>query len=281
MGQLSLVDYRSVNRAAWDERAPAHAESPDYAVDRFLKDPSFISGVVRFDRPLLGDISGARGVHLQCHIGTDTISLARLGAHMTGLDFSPAALEHARRLASATGADVGFVQADLYDAVSALGAGRFELVYTGIGALCWLPDIARWSAVVAELLTPGGRLFIREGHPMLWALEDARPDGLLVVEHPYFEREQPYVETSGETYVETSVSFEQKITHSWNHGLGEVVTALLSRGLRLTGLVEHDSVPWDAFPGQMERLESGEFRYADRPWRLAHSYTLQAVKEAA
>jgi len=151
-------------------------------------------------------------------------------------------------------------------------------VYTGIGALCWLPDIDRWAAVVAELLTPGGRLFIREGHPMLWTLEDARPDGLLVVEHPYFEREQPYVDTVGGTYVQTPVSFEQNTTYSWNHGLGEVVTALLSRGLRLTGLVEHDSVPWDAFPGQMQALESGEFRYADRPWRLAHSYTLQAVK---
>ena len=274
-----MEDYRSVNLANWDERAPAHAKSPGYAVARFLEDPGFLSQVVRFDQPLLGDVRGVRGAHLQCHIGTDTLSLARLGARMTGLDFSPAALYEARRLASATATDVGFVQADLYEAVAALGPGRFDLVYTGIGALCWLPDIERWAAVVAELLVPGGRLFIRETHPMLQALADARPDGLLVVEHPYFERHEPLVWTDGGTYVETDATFEHNTTHEWNHGLGEVVTALLGRGMRITGLTEHDSIPWDALPGQMERLESGGFRLAERPWRLAHSYTLQAVKE--
>jgi SAM-dependent methyltransferase len=276
-----VEDYRTLNRAAWDERAPAHAESRDYAVDRFIADPNYLSGVVRFDLPSLGEVGGLQGVHLQCHIGTDTLSLARLGAKMVGLDFSPPALEQARRLAAATGAEVEFVESDLYDAVDALGAERFDLVYTGIGALCWLPDIDRWAAVVTELLRPGGRLFIREGHPMLWTLGDARADGMLVLEHAYFEREEPLVYTEGGTYVETDVSFEHNTTHEWNHGIGEIATALLSRGFRITGLTEHDSIPWDAFPGQMEALESGEFRFADRPWRLAHSYTLQAVKGPA
>jgi SAM-dependent methyltransferase len=271
-------DYVELNRGAWDERAPAHAASPDYAVARFLEDPGFISGVVRFDLPLLGEVRGKQGVHLQCHIGTDTISLARLGATMTGLDFSPAALEEARRLAAATGAQVEFVQAEVYDAVAALGGGRFELVYTGIGALCWLPDIERWAAVVSQLLAPGGRLFMREGHPMLWTLEDSRPDGLLVVEYAYFEREEPSVFDDGGTYVQTDALFHRNTTHEWNHGLGEIVTALSSHGLELTGLIEHDSAPWEALPGQMERLESGEFRLADRPWRVPLSYTLQALK---
>ena len=273
-------DYRSLNRANWDERAPAHAASPDYAVASFLADPSFLSGVVRFDRARLGDVSGLRGVHLQCHIGTDTVSLARLGVTMCGLDFSSRSLAEARRLASALDLDVEFVESDLYDAVEALGGRRFDLVYTGIGALCWLPDIDRWAAVVAALLAPGGRLFMREGHPMLWTLEDARPDGLLVAEYPYFEREQPDVFSEEGTYVETSQTFAANTTHSWNHGIGEVVTALLSRGLRLEALEEHDSVPWDALPGQMEKLELGEFRLRDRPWRLAHTYTLQAVKQS-
>jgi SAM-dependent methyltransferase len=272
-------DYRTLNRASWDERAPAHADSPDYAVAQFLEDPQFISGVVRFDVPRLGDVRGLRGVHLQCHIGTDTISLARLGARMSGLDFSPPALEQARRLARETGADVEFVEADVYDAAQALGAGKFDLAYTGIGALCWLPDIERWAEVVTQLLKPRGRLFMREGHPMLWALADARPDRLLVVDYPYFQREEPLVYTDGGTYVQTEATFAHNTTHEWNHGLGEVLTALLTRGFRITGLAEHDSVPWEALPGQMEALESGEFRVADRPWRLAHSYTLQAVKE--
>ena len=166
----------------------------------------------------------------------------------------------------------------MYDAAGALGPEPFDLVYTGIGALCWLPDIARWARVVAGLLRPGGRLFIREGHPMLWALDDPRPDGLLAVEYPYFEREEPMVFDEGGTYVETDAVFTHNRTHEWNHGLGEIVTALMNAGMDLTGLVEHDSVPWDALPGQMERIGGGEWRLADRPWRLPHTYTLQAVK---
>ena len=272
-----MEDYRTLNRASWDERAAPHAASPDYAVDSFAADPAFLSGVVRFDLPLLGDISGQRGAHLQCHIGTDTISLARLGADMTGLDFSPAAIEQARRIAGLAGAEVRFVEADIYQAVPVLGAGSFDLVYTGIGALCWLPDIRRWAAVVAGLLRPGGRLFIREGHPMLWSLDETQA-GVLAVEYPYFERAEPVIFEDEGTYVRTGAVFTQNRTHSWNHGLGEMITALLAEGMELTGLVEHDSVPWEALPGQMEQIGGGEWRLADRPWRLPHSYTLQAVK---
>ena len=272
-----MEDYRALNRASWDERAGPHAASPDYAVGSFAADPAYLSGVVRFDLPLLGDISGQRGVHLQCHIGTDTVSLARLGADMTGLDFSPAAIEEARRIAGLAGAGVRFVEADIYQAASVLGAGAFDLVYTGIGALCWLPDIRRWAAVVAGLLRPGGRLFIREGHPMLWSLDETRP-GVLAVEYPYFERAEPMIFEEDGTYVQTDAVFIHNRTHSWNHGLGEIVTALLAEGMELTGLAEHDSVPWDALPGQMVQIGGGEWRLADRPWRLPHSYTLQAVK---
>ena len=245
---------------------------------RFASDPAHLSDIVRFDLPLLGDIGGLRCVHLQCHIGTDTVSLARLGADMTGLDFSSASLVEARRIASLAGADVRFVEAEVYDAAGVLGPEPFDLVYTGIGALCWLPDIARWAQVVAALLRPGGRLFIREGHPMLWAIDDPRPDGLLAVEYPYFEREEPSVFDEEGTYVETDVVFTHNRTHEWNHGLGEIVTALLDNGMELTGLAEHDSVPWEALPGQMEQLAGGEWRVTDRPWRLPHSYTLQAVR---
>lgn len=267
-----------VNKANWDERAPAHAVSADYDVEKFRADPEFLSGVVRFDLPRLGSVDGLRCVHLQCHIGTDTLSLSRLGAQMTGLDFSAASLAEGRKLAAEVGSDINFVQGDVYDAVELLGAGEFDLVFTGIGALCWLPDIRRWAGVVAGLLKPGGRLFIREGHPMLWALDEQREDRLLALEFPYFERKEPQVWTEGGTYVETDTVFTQTTSMEWNHGLGEIVTALLENGLRLTMFEEHDSIPWNAFPDQMEHLGDGEYRIIDRPWRLAHSYTLQAVK---
>lgn len=274
------TDYRTLNRANWDERAPAHAASPDYHLDEFRRDPAYLSDVVRFDRALLGDVEGMRGVHLQCHIGTDTISLARLGARMTGLDFSPQALAEARALSEELGAGVDFVEADVYDAAEVLPAGEFDLVFTGIGALCWLPSVRRWGQVVSRLLKPGGRLFIREGHPALWAVADPLPaDGRLELGFPYFETEEPLVWDDGSTYVETDHVFEHTVTHEWNHGLGEIVTSLLEEGLRLDTLVEHDSVPWEAFPGHMDTLPGGEYRLRDRPWRLPHSYTISATKQ--
>lgn len=269
---------RSLTLQSWDERAPAHLRSPDYGVDRLVADPAALSGVVRFDIPLLGEITGKRGVHLQCHIGTDTISLARLGAQMTGLDYSLAAITAARELAGRCGIDVPFHHADVYDAPEVLGEQQWDLVFTGIGALCWLPDIDRWAQVVARLLRPGGRLFVREGHPMLWSLADPGPNGELLVEHAYFERPEPTVWDEPGTYVATQEQFQHNVTHEWNHGIGETVSALIRHGLAVTGLVEHASVPWDALPGLMVLGDDGEYRLADRPWRLPLSYTLQAVR---
>jgi SAM-dependent methyltransferase len=274
-----VTDYRALNLANWNERAPAHAASPGYALQRFRDDPGFLSKVVRFDQQRLGDISGLRGLHLQCHIGTDTLSLHRLGARMSGLDFSGSALAEARALAESVGADIDYVQADAYEAVERFGAHQFDLLYTGVGALCWLPDIARWGRLVADLLAPGGRLFIREGHPMLWAMDDQRPDHLLAVEYPYFETEQPLVYEEGGTYVPTEVEFVHNSSASWNHGIGEIITAVLDAGLRLTQFVEHREVPWEALPGDMTRGEDEEWRLTDRPERLPLTYTLQAVKD--
>jgi SAM-dependent methyltransferase len=272
-----VADYLAVNRANWDDRVPAHVASASYAVRRFTEDPAFISGVVRFDLPLLGHVSGLRGVHLQCHIGTDTVSLARLGASMTGLDFSGQAVKAARDLAAVTGADATFVRADVYNAAEVLEPGSFDLVYTGVGALCWLPDIRRWARVVAALLRPGGRLFVRDGHPMLATIEDPKDDGLLTVGYPYFETAEPLVFEDGGTYVETDAVFTHKVTHEWNHGLGEIVTALLDAGMTLSGLVEHDSVPWNALPGVMTKTD-GEWRLTENPARLPCSFTLQAIR---
>jgi SAM-dependent methyltransferase len=198
---------------------------------------------------------------------------------MTGLDMSAPALEVARTLAAAAGAETTFVEAQVYDALTVLPAGSFDLVYTGVGALNWLPDIAGWAAVVAGLLRPGGRLHLREGHPVLWAVDPLRSDGLVAIEYPYFETDEAVIldegEEHGTTYVETDQVFLTKLTHEWNHGLGEIVTALLDAGMELTLLEEHRSVPWEGLPGMVDRGD-GEWSLTDRPERLPHSYTLQA-----
>ena len=147
---------------------------------------------MRFDRPLLGDVTGLTGIHLQCHIGTDTLSLARLGARMTGLDLSPVSLEQARRLADRCRAPTSSTSRPTPTPQPRRVGGRtFDLVYTGIGALCWLPDIDRWAGVVDDLLEPGGRLFVREGHPMMWAVDETRTDGL-TLGYAYFETPEPF-----------------------------------------------------------------------------------------
>ncbi|CAK9889812.1 MULTISPECIES: class I SAM-dependent methyltransferase [Pseudomonas] len=273
-----MIDPIELNRRNWDERAPLHAASSDYEVEKFVADPEHLSEVLRFDLPRLGDIHGLRAVHLQCHIGTDTLSLSRLGAEVSGLDFSAQSLAQARALAERCGARIDYVESDVYAADQMLEPGSFDLVYTGIGALIWLPSIERWARTVAALLKPGGRLFLREGHPMLLAVNEDYQDKL-VIEYPYFEREAPTVWDSGETYVETDRLLEQTVTHEWNHGLGEIISALLKHGLQITALVEHDSIPWEALPGQMSQDAAGEWSLDKDRWRLPLSYTLQAVKQ--
>jgi len=289
--------YLRVNQANWDARALVH-EAGRYGMDRLLSSPDALSDVVAFDRPRLGDLTGADGVHLQCHFGTDTLSLSRLGASMTGVDLSAQSLRVARQLAASAGAAIDYVHTDVYSAPEALGGRTFDLVYTGIGALCWLPEIRRWADVVARLLRPGGRLFVRDGHPAVNALMPVRVaeadpafaehaaelagpgDWSIALELPYYEQPEALVWHDDVTYGGEGVVTSPE-NHAWNHGLGEIVTAVLDAGLRLTGLVEHDSLPWNPF-GDLMSLDAatGEYRLVTRPERLPASFTLTAVKPA-
>ena len=275
-------DYLRDNRANWDDRARLHVASPDYRVADFA-DPEFLSEAVRFDLSRLGDVTGLRGIHLQCHIGTDTISLSRLGARMTGLDLSPESIEQARRLATESGAEVDWVVSDVYEAQATLGRADlpdrgYDLVYVSLGALNWLPSVARWAEVVAALLSPGGRLFIRDVHPLLGSLDYERSDGLLVLDQPYFEVAEAEIIDEAHSYVSTSRPLTATISHQWNHAIGDLLTAVIDAGLQLTMFIEHDSAPFAALGDQVESVGDGEFRLRDRPERLPQSFTLQAVK---
>lgn len=274
------------NRLNWDDRAQQHAASPAYEIDRLLSDAAAISKVVAFDLPLLAGpgvpagpdvLAGLDIVHLQCHIGTDTLSLHRLGGRVTGLDFSGASLGQARELARRAGAAIEYVDGNVYDAPDLLGRERFDLVYTGIGALCWLPDIAAWARVVAALLRPGGRLFVRDAHPVMNALADAETaQDPVRLEYPYTEAAGPTRWDDGLSYI-VGATMEHGTTYEWNHGLGEIVTGCLDAGLTMTGLAEHDSLPWPQLGPLMTRDDAtGEWRPTDRPERLAASFTLQA-----
>lgn len=243
---MPMDEHREANRSNWDDRVPIHVASEEYGFRRFVEDPAHLSSVVAADAEVLGDVSGKRLLHLQCHFGKDTLSWARLGAEVTGVDFSEAALTEARRLSRESGVPGRFVLSELYDAPQVLDE-RFDVVYTGVGALNWLPDIAGWARVAAGFLRPGGTLYVREGHPMLWTLDWREEDTDLVVRFPYFEATEPVRWDDEATYAGTG-KVEHTRTYEWNHGIGEIVTAVLDAGLRVEALREHRSLEWQGLP---------------------------------
>jgi len=254
---MAIDEYTAANRANWDDRVAVHWEPDGYDAQRFIEEPDRISDVVRFDSRVLGDVAGRRLLHLQCHFGMDTLSWARLGAMVTGVDFSGPAIDAARRLSTESGTPGRFVLSELYDAPEALDE-CFDIVYTGVGAINWLPDIAGWARVVAHFLEPGGTFYIREGHPMLWCLEE-RADEQLVVKFPYFEIPDPVAWDDDATYAGSGTIANTR-TYEWNHGIGEIFTALTDAGLRIERLREYRELEWQGLP----HMELGD----DGLWRL-------------
>ena len=269
--------YLEINKANWDSRVELHLQG--YELDQFRANPSYISDVVRFDLGRLGDLNELRGIHFQCHIGTDTISLARLGAKMVGLDFSPKSVAAGNSLARELGAAAVFVEAEVYDAASSLSDQGIELgfdfLYTGVGALCWLPDVDKWAESVASVLKPGGFLFIREAHPVMWTLAGKREDGSIALEYDYFEGPGLLLEVE-ETYAGTG-KVASPASVSFNHSLSAIFNALWKQGFQIELFQEHNSIPWKPWEEDFEKVPGiDEYRLKINPNRLPASYSLRA-----
>lgn len=274
---MSLDEYRKANRANWDDRAAAHWDTDVYPIHRFVDDPAHVSDVVEFDRTELGDVAGRSLLHLQCHIGTDTVSWARLGANVTGIDLSPGSIERARELARLTSTPARFEVAELYDSPNVVRE-TFDVVYTGIGALPWLPDIAGWGRIVAGFLKPGGTFYVREGHPMLFTIDDERTDDRLELRYPYFSRDEPLRFDDATSYAGAERGELDHPTHyEWSHGLGEIVTALVDAGLRIDFLHEHRFLDWQALPSLVQG-EDGFWRLSEGADRLPLCFSLRATR---
>lgn len=232
-----------LNRRLWDERVSHHVASRFYDTDGFLagtNDP-----LRPFEPAELGPVDGLDLVHLQCHFGLDTLAWARRGAHVTGLDFSGEAVATARRIAAEAGLDARFVEADVYDAAAALDGRAFDVVYTGVGALIWLPDLVAWAGVVRDLLRPGGRLYLVEFHPFTAVFGDEDR----TVERSYFDRGPHHWDEEG-TYTDigTASVFEHTESVEWQHPLGDVLSAVLGAGLVLESFHEHDFTLFPRWP---------------------------------
>jgi SAM-dependent methyltransferase len=262
-----------LNGAWWDERVAAHVASDFYRLEEFLEGWSPLRP---YEVAEAGDVTGLDLVHLQCHFGLDTLAWARLGARVVGVDLSLPAVEAARAVAARAGIEAEFVAANVYDAPAALGGRTFDRVYTGIGALTWLPDIAAWARTVAALLRPGGRLHLVEFHPVThWCLADDD----LTVAHSYF-HEGPWVwgDDDAGSYADADATFEHTATVEWNHGLGAVVTALAQAGLRIESLVERPTMFMQRWPTMVEHGHQDWRLPVDQP-QIPLSYSLLAAKD--
>ncbi len=266
-----IPEWLQLNRENWDERVGIHAESDFYDLPAFRAGASTLRS---FERDEVGDVSGRRLLHLQCHMGQDTLSWARLGAQTVGLDFSEPAIHIAHALAEETQlADrARFLVSDVYSAETALPGQRFDIVYTGLGALVWLPDLDCWAKTVASLLDPGGFLYLVEFHPFANILgEDGR-----TVEHDYFDTDGQALDYS---YTYTG---GPAMTHTrqveWHHTLAEVLTALAGTGLRLDFLHERDTTFFQHFP--VLQASNSEYRFPAGHPRIPLMYSLRATRVA-
>jgi SAM-dependent methyltransferase len=232
----------AANRSLWDAWTGVHATGEFYDLDGFRH-----GGVQLRDDEIatVGDVNGATLLHLQCHFGIDTLSWARLGAQVTGADFSPAAIQLARELAVELGfPEARFVESDLYELPANLD-GAFDVVYTSRGVLSWLPDIRRWAEVVAHFVRPGGRFFINEIHPVAMAFENEGVAlGELRLQYPYWEHPEPLVFPVTGSYADPAADVGTHEEHGWDHGLGEIVTALIDAGLQIDRLDESPTLDW-------------------------------------
>ncbi|MGN5634181.1 class I SAM-dependent methyltransferase [Streptomyces sp. AC154] len=268
------ADWREANRAMWDERVPIHYGSDFYDLDSFRAGKDALRA---FELAEVGDVTGRSLLHLQCHIGLDTLSWARHGAaQVVGLDFSEPAVETARSLAREIGLApdrAAFVAADVYDAAEAVPDSSYDIVYTGIGALNWLPDIDRWAETAASLVAPGGFLYLAEFHPLTDCLDDATGERIV---HDYFSREAWVDETPG-TYADFDAPTVHNRSVEWQHPVGSVVSALAAAGLRIEFLHEHDTSLFARFP-VLERQPDGGFRFPTERPRIPLMYSIKATR---
>ena len=248
----------AANEALWNAWTAIHSTGDFYDLEGFK------AGGVRirpYEIEMIGDVAGRTLLHLQCHFGIDTLSWARLGAQVTGVDLSPDAIELARSLATELGFPAArFIRSNVYDLPDAL-EGTYEIVYTSRGVLGWLPDVRGWARVVAQFLAPGGTFFITEIHPVAQAFENEGVEpGELRLGYPYWEHPEPLTFEVKGSYADPTADVGDGLTeHGWDHGLGEIVTALIDAGLRIETLVEHPFLDWKA-----DFLVEGD----DGRWRL-------------
>lgn len=259
--------YFQINKKTWNEKVKVHSESKMYDLDAFKKGES---SLMKYEIDALGDVKGKSLLHLQCHFGQDTLSLNRLGAECVGVDISDEGIDLARKLNEELKLDAEFVCCNVLD-TSKFIKETFDIVFTSYGVIGWLPDLKPWGQLIAERLNKGGTFFIVEFHPIVWMFDYL--EGKPIMKYAYQQDKTIYEEYKG-TYADTDSKMTSK-EYGWNHGLGEVITALTEAGLLIEYLVEYDESPYNVLPDLVE-TNSGMYVTKDKLYPLI--FTLKATK---
>ncbi|MBD3583030.1 class I SAM-dependent methyltransferase [Flavobacterium selenitireducens] len=260
-------DYLDLNRKTWNDKVAVHVNSEFYGQQDFLNGKNSLQAI---EIELLGDVADKRILHLQCHFGQDTISLARMGATTVGVDFSDKAIEVAGDLAKTLKADATFICSDIYDLPNRMYQ-EFDIVFTSYGTIGWLPDLEQWAKVISHFLKPGGKFVFVEFHPVIWMFDD----DFTKVTYDYF-KSDPIIEDTTGTYAQTDSDIQNR-TVSWNHGVSEVVKSLIDNGLTIQKFDEYDYSPYNCFR-HTEEFEPGKFRIARFGNKIPMVYAIVAAK---
>ncbi|MCH7524938.1 MAG: class I SAM-dependent methyltransferase [Bacteroidetes bacterium] len=259
--------YFQINKATWNEKVKVHSKSNMYDLDAFKRGKS---SLMNYEIEALGAVKGKSLLHLQCHFGQDTLSWSRLGAKCVGVDFSDEGIKLARELNKKLNLDTKFVCCNVLDISQHISAS-FDIVFTSYGVLGWLPDLKPWGQLIAERLKTGGTFFIVEFHPIVWMFDYL--DGKSTMKYGYQQKEVIYEEYEGSYANESSKMISKE--YGWNHGLGEVVSALTEAGLHIGYLKEYDESPYNVLPDLIE-TKSGMFVTKDKLYPLI--FELKATK---
>jgi 2-polyprenyl-3-methyl-5-hydroxy-6-metoxy-1,4-benzoquinol methylase len=262
------MDYININKTSWNNRLESHLNSDFYDLKGFQSGACSLKPI---ELELLGDIKGKKILHLQCHFGQDSISLARRGAIVTGIDLSDKAIEKANELAEEEKTlDVQFICCNLYDLTQHLD-DEFDLIFTSYGTIGWLPDLNAWATLIQKYLKPSGRFVFVEFHPFVWTFDD----NFKAISYDYF-KSQPIIETETGTYADREAAIEQSYV-CWNHGLSEVFQALLKHGFVINNFKEYDYSPYPCFKNVCEK-KKGQFTIKHLPYSIPMVYSIVAVK---
>lgn len=259
--------YIIENRKLWNARVPIHMNSEFYQMDEFIKGKSSLKSI---ELELLGDVTNKSILHLQCHFGQDSLSMARMGAKVTGIDLSDTAIDQAKKLNDELGLDAEFICSDVYDLKSHLNK-KFDIVFTSYGTIGWLPDLDKWADIIQHFLKPGGEFIFVEFHPTIWMFDDDFKN----IIYSYFNTGPIILESKG-TYTDRNADINQ-MEYGWNHGLSEVVNALIKAKLQIASLQEFDYSPYNCFQGILKADEDC-YRFPQFGKKVPITYSIKAIK---